>query len=1504
MGRNGAARAVGGGTVAALTLPGRRGGSHPSQRLPPARIPEQPSDAIDAAANDLVANELPESLVDFARNSGALPKEPARKRQKTGEHSRNDRTVTDLTGKSVQGPDFVTLCKASWEVRCIGCKLSNLQTPLKREDIKAYIRLLPGERQSYVEIVDDDQRTVYWTTFPAEDELPEEIKIAVEIQNLSSKEWARVEGKIWTILDVVLFHKEDSDHLRLDFTIRWNVTTSPYNLHQATKKPAAISRLLNHYFPDDQIAYVNKWSPQDFYNSVHVPPKEDAQAASIQVDLLETELYPFQKRSLQWLLRREGVEWGSERVQKMKSPAPERLPHSFVQCKDVNGRIYYASNLYGVVTYDVTPFLSVEQNSTGGILSEEMGLGKSVEVLSLITLHRRDLHAMDKSSKVFDPYTEEEVTPTNTTLIITPPAILGQWLSEIKRYAPSLKVMHYQGLKLHKETPTMLLANLADCDIVLTTYGVLSAELNFTKLNPEKVLRGKKKYERPKSPLLELQFFRVAIDEAQMIESGVSAAAIVARTIPRVHAWCITGTPVRNEVGDLQGLLIFLRKEPYASNKHVWSSLVSSHKHNFQTLFGSLALRHSKQAVRDELRLPAQRRYVITMPFTPIEEQHYQELFLQMCEEIGLDSEGTPTSDNWDPKRNSTTEAMRTWLLRLRQTALHPEVGGRNRRALGNGDSPLRTVDQVLDAMMDQTDSTVRADQRSLLMLKLKRGQLFENSPRVKEALAIWTEAHQQAASIVAECREQLRLEHENVKASSGSSRSTESAKLSDVDSDEADEQEEVDATSRLGVFRNRLRAALEIEHMAVFFLANAHFQIKSNEGLTQPESPEFEALDKLETEGYEKAKKIRQEILLEIFRKANKLMRTITKRAANQSFSEIPDFPTAPPKGGIESRRIMERLDELGEALDAQANQLDEWRESTIQFLLRPLVDEDDGVEITGDEYDSSTKTQDEVLVYIMVLKAVITDRHEALTGQENKLTEFDVKVALRLAKEGEGAFPQKTIELLAVRQQIKPPKEMGSVRGVVADLRALTTSLRLDADNGSGRAQNELSIVNSQLKLVQKHLSDQVKASSALEKEIELFNTVSNARIEYYRQLQEVSDMVAPYEGVNNERVLEAILEEEAKLERKIATAKAKRRYLLHLREEAINPTEQRICIICRESFEMGALTVCGHQYCKECIKLWWSTHHNCPVCKKKLTQADLHDITYKPQELSIQAEEVATVHQQRSPSDAKPRKSAIYSEISKAKLAEIKNVELDGPSFTTKVDTLARHLIWLRESDPGAKSIIFSQFRDFLDVLARAFTRFRIGYASIDKPDGITRFKEDPGTECFLLHARAHSSGLNLVNASHVFLCEPLLNTAIELQAIARVDRIGQHQETSVWLYLVQDTVEESIHQLSVRRRMEHMGQSLFKKKGKSKSTTPEEILDSNLEEANSMELQQAALTKLLMKGGKGGEMVENEDLWDCLFGGVEQRKQMRNSDLRHNTEARRHLVAEAAEHRWEQ
>ena len=158
----------------------------------------------------------------------------------------------------------------------------------------------------------------------------------------------------------------------------------------------------------------------------------------------------------------------------------------------------------------------------------------------------------------------------------------------------------------------------------------------------------------------------------------------------------------------------------------MWERLVTKHKHVFKQIFRILALRHTKHQIKDDIQLPPQRRVVITVPFTQIEEQHYSTLFGQMAEDCGLDLEGAPRSDDWNPDSPATIEKMRNWLSRLRQTCLHPEVGARNRRALGNGKGPLRTVGEVLEVMIEQNDIAARLEERTVCTIP--RGLLLGRS--------------------------------------------------------------------------------------------------------------------------------------------------------------------------------------------------------------------------------------------------------------------------------------------------------------------------------------------------------------------------------------------------------------------------------------------------------------------------------------------------------------------------------------------------------------------------------------------------------------------------------------------------------------------------------------------------------------------------------------------------------------------------------------------------------
>ncbi|PVI00299.1 hypothetical protein DM02DRAFT_628707, partial [Periconia macrospinosa] len=313
----------------------------------------------------------------------------------------------------------------------------------------------------------------------------------------------------------------------------------------------------------------------------------------------------------------------------------------------------------------------------------------------------------------------------------------------------------------------------------------------------------------------------------------------------------------------------------------------------------------------------------------------------------------------------------------------------------------------------------------------------------------------------------------------------------------------------------------------------------------------------------------------------------------------------------------------------------------------------------------------------------------------------------------------------------------------------------------------------------------------------------------------------------------------------------------------------------------------------YCKDCIQQWWHEHRTCPLCKQKLHVRDFKNISFKPSEVTAQEETQGTASSS-SPSSPSSATSSIYSDISDTTMREIKMIDLGG-SYGSKIDMIARHLLWIRNNDPGAKTIIFSQFGDFLGVLRNACEKWKIGTSSIHDKNGIEQFKQNPAKECFLLDAKSDSSGLNLVNATYVMLCEPLINPAIELQAIARVHRIGQQRNTTIFMYLVSNTVEEAIYDISVARRMEHMSRNISSPTG-SGSASPT-LQETMIDKANSAEMEATPLKQLLRKAGDG-EVVGTGDLWQCLFGKKTRGKEQSEAL---NRELARHFAGVAAERR---
>lgn len=262
------------------------------------------------------------------------------------------------------------------------------------------------------------------------------------------------------------------------------------------------------------------------------------------------------------------------------------------------------------------------------------------------------------------------------------------------------------------------------------------------------------------------------------------------------------------------------------------------------------------------------------------------------------------------------------------------------------------------------------------MLSQARRGQILEHAEKSEEALEIWLHTLEDAKSIVRDCREQLKAEID---------------RLSVTEKGGNDEIEAV-TVIRTGPQRQRLRAgmyflpmfvqrsgvtpeaapgdvmltlkpyvAIEIEHMCTFFVANAYYQIKTDETKTKSDSREFLELQRKEELTYERAKILRKELLREAHNKADTLMSRVNEKVDAKSLVRIPEIPPLSNRGGIESRTIFERLENLVTMLQNQATQINEWRDKTIGLLLLTLVDEEEA-DLQGDEYETSTKRQDEV--------------------------------------------------------------------------------------------------------------------------------------------------------------------------------------------------------------------------------------------------------------------------------------------------------------------------------------------------------------------------------------------------------------------------------------------------------------------------------------------------------------------------------------------------------------
>ncbi len=157
----------------------------------------------------------------------------------------------------------------------------------------------------------------------------------------------------------------------------------------------------------------------------------------------------------------------------------------------------------------------LERSGFCGILADEMGLGKTLQTLTWLSLQR------DKD--------EADGAPS---LIICPTSLVDNWAEEAEKFVPHLRVVKMHGSDRHANW-----AQVAECDLVITSYALIRRDLD---------------------EYLEHRFAVVVLDEAQHIKNRTTQNAAAVKKVQAHHKLVLTGTPIENSVTDLWSIMDFL----------------------------------------------------------------------------------------------------------------------------------------------------------------------------------------------------------------------------------------------------------------------------------------------------------------------------------------------------------------------------------------------------------------------------------------------------------------------------------------------------------------------------------------------------------------------------------------------------------------------------------------------------------------------------------------------------------------------------------------------------------------------------------------------------------------------------------------------------------------------------------------------------------------------------------------------------------------------------------
>ncbi|PNS18348.1 hypothetical protein CAC42_6165 [Sphaceloma murrayae] len=352
----------------------------------------------------------------------------------------------------------------------------------------------------------------------------------------------------------------------------------------------------------------------------------------------------------------------------------------------------------------------------GGILADQMGLGKTVMSLALIV-----------RGKWRDSDKDANNNGGRTTLVVATPGLVLQWQNEIETHAiigDARRGIGSYGVyrsRNYEDSKKNVIRELSKHDILLTTYDEVAKSFPLKEPPPELTDPGirqawwEEHFEKHKGVLHKMNFKRIMLDEGHLIRNPETRKSRACRTLMSKYRWTLTGTPMTNSSADLYCLLDFMKLpslEDYDTFKERYFRRPT--ESTMKDLNGVLAKYMLRRSHADRLfgarivTLPQAKQVQFTVHFNPVEKEIYD-----IIKEAFAKRLNTYMKSSDMIHRNNSYFAM---LTRLRQLTAHPLlIQSTMLDLLGNRD--LRRIEDAVD----KYGMTNNKDDAKGLMLRIKK---------------------------------------------------------------------------------------------------------------------------------------------------------------------------------------------------------------------------------------------------------------------------------------------------------------------------------------------------------------------------------------------------------------------------------------------------------------------------------------------------------------------------------------------------------------------------------------------------------------------------------------------------------------------------------------------------------------------------------------------------------------------------------------------------------------